>query len=335
MEKSTTPLISIIVTAYNRTEYLMTALLSALNQTLDRNLFEVILTKNFHNKNIDELAKRESVVLVDDHSEYQGEMLANAIKMSKGEILCFLEDDDYFYQEKLEILSAEYGANKGLGFFRDSLLYVDSEGNPMNRSTGNPINDMVCNPRDMTDKDVSNLLRKRLDFNLSSMSVRRIDLLPFLSTLSNLSIAPDSFMFYVALSSKNYMRFSTRKLTNYRVHLSLTGEFDSYRDLILRTEKIYRRFNKSWSAMLHGLPKGIYSNSLNCHILESDLYIGLASGTQGRRTMLSNSIKYGKCILSMREPVHILQVAVFFCYIISPFLSRMIFFAYKRLRSLA
>jgi len=39
--------ISVLITAYNRREYLAQAVASALNQSLSEELYEIILTKNF------------------------------------------------------------------------------------------------------------------------------------------------------------------------------------------------------------------------------------------------------------------------------------------------
>ena len=47
------PFISVIVTAYNRKEFLLQAVSSALRQTLPREYYEVIVVKNFEDEEID------------------------------------------------------------------------------------------------------------------------------------------------------------------------------------------------------------------------------------------------------------------------------------------
>ena len=47
------PYISVIITAYNRKKYLLGAVRSALNQTLPKDLYEVIVVKNFRDEIID------------------------------------------------------------------------------------------------------------------------------------------------------------------------------------------------------------------------------------------------------------------------------------------
>jgi len=58
------PYISVIITAYNRREFLLDAFRSALNQTLDRNKYEIIVTKNFTDYKIDNYIKKNAGKLV-------------------------------------------------------------------------------------------------------------------------------------------------------------------------------------------------------------------------------------------------------------------------------
>ena len=55
------PYISVIVTAYNRRKYLPFALRSLEAQTLLRDNFEVIIVKNFDDKESDSITSRERV----------------------------------------------------------------------------------------------------------------------------------------------------------------------------------------------------------------------------------------------------------------------------------
>ncbi|MFP3287223.1 MAG: glycosyltransferase [Acidilobus sp.] len=52
------PYISVIVTAYNRRRYLPFALRSLETQTLPRDKFEVIVVKNFYDKESDDIISR-------------------------------------------------------------------------------------------------------------------------------------------------------------------------------------------------------------------------------------------------------------------------------------
>ncbi|MCW1293277.1 MAG: glycosyltransferase [Candidatus Parvarchaeota archaeon] len=53
--------ISVIVTAYNRKEFLLNALKSAVNQTLDRKFYEIIVVKNFNDNEIDNYIQQNNI----------------------------------------------------------------------------------------------------------------------------------------------------------------------------------------------------------------------------------------------------------------------------------
>ena len=48
------PYISVIITAYNRKEYLLDAINSVINQTLDKKYYEIIVIKNYNDSKIDD-----------------------------------------------------------------------------------------------------------------------------------------------------------------------------------------------------------------------------------------------------------------------------------------
>jgi len=56
------PYISVIITAYNRKKYLLGAVRSALDQTLPKDLYEVIVVKNFRDETIDRQLEKWGVV---------------------------------------------------------------------------------------------------------------------------------------------------------------------------------------------------------------------------------------------------------------------------------
>jgi glycosyltransferase involved in cell wall biosynthesis len=56
-----TPYISVIVTAYNRKDFILKAIRSVLTQSLDKSEYEIIVIKNFNNKALDTFLKGKNV----------------------------------------------------------------------------------------------------------------------------------------------------------------------------------------------------------------------------------------------------------------------------------
>ena len=98
------PKISVVITAYNRREFVKDALKSVLNQKLDRQDYEVILVKNFADESIDNFANSNGVKLVFSDETNLGRMCLRGLNNSSGEIVSLLDDDDVFHPYKLSIV---------------------------------------------------------------------------------------------------------------------------------------------------------------------------------------------------------------------------------------
>ncbi|MCL4383602.1 glycosyltransferase, partial [Candidatus Marsarchaeota archaeon] len=100
--------ISVIIAAYNRKNFLYDAVKSAIDQTIDKKLYEIIIIKNFEDRKIDRLIKNSNIsikqILLKSKLIYypNGLLISKALKKSNGEIIVFLEDDDIFEKNKLQ-----------------------------------------------------------------------------------------------------------------------------------------------------------------------------------------------------------------------------------------
>ena len=97
--------ISVIVTAYNRKQYLDESLRSLERQTLPKDRFEVILITNFefdisgYSMNIRPIVMEGSI----------GKFIQRGILESNNDRICFLDDDDLFHPQKLQIIFDSFG----------------------------------------------------------------------------------------------------------------------------------------------------------------------------------------------------------------------------------
>jgi glycosyltransferase involved in cell wall biosynthesis len=120
MEVANKPYISVVITAYNRKEFLLDAFDSALNQTLDRSKYEIIVSKNFIDEKIDGYIKKNGGRLVFFEKGGIGPRIADALKYVKGEVICFLDDDDLFTREKLEYVYNIFQKNKNIVYMNNT-----------------------------------------------------------------------------------------------------------------------------------------------------------------------------------------------------------------------
>ena len=90
-------LISVVITAHNRQQYLIDAVKSVLNQEIDRNAFEILVVKNFKEERMDNFLSDKGVRLFYTEQKSFGAKLGIGIENAGGEIISFLDDDDTFF----------------------------------------------------------------------------------------------------------------------------------------------------------------------------------------------------------------------------------------------
>ena len=118
MESDKLPYISVIITAYNRKEFLLNAIKSVVNQTVEKKYYEIIVIKNFRDETIDEFINKNKIKhLVMDGTV--GEYLDKGISEANGEIISFLDDDDLFFKNKLDIVYKEFRKNKDVVYYHN------------------------------------------------------------------------------------------------------------------------------------------------------------------------------------------------------------------------
>ena len=79
-------MLTVVITDFNRKEYIKDSTLSALNQTLNKNEYEVTVSKTYRNNEIDVFLKEKSVTVITEENPINN-FFAKAIEISSGKIL--------------------------------------------------------------------------------------------------------------------------------------------------------------------------------------------------------------------------------------------------------
>jgi len=229
------PYISVIVTAYNRRRYLPFALRSLEAQTLPRDRFEVIVVKNFNDKESDDIISRNGWKDLYEDSTYHGRKILAGLEESKGDVITVLEDDDMYVSNRLEKIYKAFTSYGRLTYFHNSQAVIDGNGNLLERPLlslpisknlvgGSPIVIDVDRLRglakryNMSVADLVLKVRAGADFNSSSMTARRSALEINAHLLKEIPTSIDFFIFASSLRAGGLMYFTDERLTLYRVH---------------------------------------------------------------------------------------------------------------------
>jgi glycosyltransferase involved in cell wall biosynthesis len=219
------PEIAVIVGAYRRERFVASAVRSVLAQTLPRDRYEILVTKNFRNAEVDRYLAENNVREMFDDDPRIGTWLARAVRATRAPLLAFLDDDDAFEPDRLAKVREVFRARPDLGFYRNRVRVIDSDGAavPPERWRRNARGEVfdrtgaVYAP--VAEKpSLVGLLRAHpsIAFNSSAMVVHR-DLVegPFATSFERTQL-PDLTLFVIALLGPWAVYFDDRRLTQYR-----------------------------------------------------------------------------------------------------------------------
>lgn len=225
--------ISVVITAYNRKEFLLDAIKSAFNQTLSNNKYEIIVIKNFNDEVTDRFIDNNKIKNILMNGTI-GEFLYKGINESHGKVISFLDDDDLFLTNKLEYIYNLFEHNHNLAYYHNDYIPVDED----NKAVKFRNND--------------------IDFNMSCISIKK-DIIP-MSNLKKINMSQDVFMYMSALDFKGKIIRNNKKFTYYKLHNStshsVTNNFTEYEQALIKFKNeciasfiMFRKMFKSKKAL--------------------------------------------------------------------------------------
>lgn len=204
--------ISVVITAYNRKEYLANAVRSVLNQDINSNNFEILIIKNFKEQFVDSLKQHTNIQIINTDDSTLGQYYSLALKFSKGDVLSFLDDDDLFTSDKLSRLENIFKDHPSLIYYRNSSL--TSKGSIQELSISDYKGRVYYKKtRFYSSMEVIEKGIRSLQWNMSCITVRKNILLGYEEAISRIIGAPDLTIFYIAATHKGHFCLDQSVLT--------------------------------------------------------------------------------------------------------------------------
>jgi glycosyltransferase involved in cell wall biosynthesis len=265
---STTPYISVIITAFNRRKYLIYAINSVLNQTISKNTaynrsYEIIVVKNFYDAEIDSFLENNDIINIKSENVSIGKKLAEGIIRARGEILCFLEDDDEFLPTKLEKVQYMFSRNDKMVYYHNAFQEIRSETDMlpsyMPSDTGRGKVGVYSTPQKLREL-IYMTSGRGIALNMSAISIRKSFYMSFMPVLSQVETLQDLsfFLFYIfAANDSEKFGFDPNFLSIYRVHSSTT-QFEKTLSVPEWKKKVIGIAELSLNAMI------VLRNAFNC-----------------------------------------------------------------------
>jgi len=283
------PRISVIVTAFNRKEYVHEAINSVLNQSLEPSEFEIILISNFevNTKNFHTDVPIRSLVM----NGTVGEFLYQGISMARNEIIAFLDDDDVWHKDRLKEIVRVFSLYGDLAYYHNSPWYIDSGGNTIYPFFQNPSRfkgeSYIVGKKNRN--ELSKLITLGASFNLSSIAISKPYLIFSMEALKHIVTNPDGFLFWASVMSGGKIYIDKRKFTGYRMHnQSVTSSTDRSKQgsELLREMKTYELLLALVEESVQGKSKTLLQSYIRQQYMKLKAHYLMVSGG-GRKALFA------------------------------------------------
>lgn len=298
-------LISVILIAHKRKQFIIDAISSLENQTLGKESFEVIVVKNFSDEKIDKRISDAGFRLnLSDKIDLSGKLL-EGIELANGSIITILEDDDCYCPNRLAKIRDIFLKNKPL-FYHNNFYFMNERGEITGK--GKQMFDLFFTVKS---ENAINLFRKSISskahHNLSSMAFKKELAISFLKENEGLNSGIDVMIFLTYLASGGLIFLDAAPLTCYRRHASASnlsisftksGEIGTKNDL-----EIYAALSK----FVQAENDPMLLQQVNFIIYEKLLYLNIKNNKMGK----INKIQFGQVYSLVLEKLHSPEIEFF------------------------
>lgn len=212
------PLISVIIDSYNYGRFIEEAIDSVLNQTFPAGDMEIIVVDDGSTDDTQARIKKykDKIKYIYKSNRGQASALNAGFENAKGEIIAFLDSDDYWHPQKISSIAEIFEGPAKVDFIYHNLNVIDA-----NRNLIKPYyyyhrnNDVM-----IKDIDIDDYLKGRIILNvpMSGISVRVEYLMNLMPIPESYSICADAYLhFFLPFYAKTFA-FIWAPLGSYRIH---------------------------------------------------------------------------------------------------------------------
>jgi len=213
------PFISVIITAYNRREFIKDAVKSIINSMLPEDEYEIIVVKNFKDEYVDGIVEKTGGKSIIADLVTVGTMIVLGINAARGDIVTFLDDDDMYLPNRLNIIKRIFNSIHSLIYYHNNVI-------PINE-TGSIIRDKLVESTNIYNSIIAYNHEDKLDMlkryglgpglRLSSIAVKRSFIKRWVNIIKYFPELQDVIVFLLALIDEGAIIHDPRPLTYYRV----------------------------------------------------------------------------------------------------------------------
>lgn len=280
-------LISVIIVAHDREEYIEEALESVMTQEMDDNPLEIILVKNFPDNGSQQINKNVKIksIVIPGQSTVT-EKLAIGIENSEGQLLLFLEDDDLFLPGHIREVIKAFHTNENLCLFHNSNDFLVRRKIKHNFQLGSSLKFDLLFDKNVDNDVLDSYLSMNISYNMSSISIEKRILVNCTHTLRKIVSSPDMFVFLCALSSGRKILATKSVLTRVRVHDTMSRAIGSYDQFYKKSVEMRKVFFKDFNFMTRTIVDKKFRTLCERESLERYILLALSDRNYGRTSVI-------------------------------------------------
>lgn len=291
-----TPYISVIISAYNRKDFIKSSVESALRQDLNRSKYEILVIKNFYSE-IDDFLKANGVKTIFYSAPRKKFTIAPAVKASRGRILAFLDDDDEWEKSKLSRVYKLFTEDSKLGYYHNNYITIDDTGKEIDSGIRKAQRESIEKDGSLyvSDEEKEMYLYKIMDngyfFNNSCVSIRK-DLISKYIAISAWGV--DVLLAYSGIVSKYSVLYDSKKLTKYRISRWNSSMSHGNRKRLIDLTRIAASSEKKVRRMVIEAHRPELTKALDYSICWKALVLDILE-LKNKNIIISDLIKFVKC----------------------------------------
>ncbi|HYY72666.1 MAG TPA: glycosyltransferase [Candidatus Bathyarchaeia archaeon] len=271
------PFVSVLIDTYNHERFIEEAIVSALEQDFPASDRQILVVDDGSSDRTPEIVRKfePHVRLLRKENGGQASAFNAGIPECRGEVVAFLDGDDWWQKSKVSVVSSELAAYPEIGTIGHGLYEVDESGKTLASNTP----DRSYETRLKDTREAQEFISLRSFLGTSRLTVRRRILQHVTPLPEALCVEADELLATHA-AAVGGARVLQRPLTNYRLHSGNLYQFSEWsREKAKRKYDSLACFLRDLSPRLTkaGVPEGVIHILTDCVRLDVER-LGLALG---------------------------------------------------------
>ncbi len=308
--------VSIVIIDFQRKIFLKNAIESVLRQNIDRNIYEIIVVKNYKSE-IDRWLESQRVKCIYSEERSYGSKILEAMRLIKGDVIALLDDDDIFLENKLLNINHVFNEDSRLGYYHNFYKKINQNGIEISKRFWFGERKRAFD-REVRHDDYRNISKLNFlggDFNHSSITFR-IKLLEGIEReLPNVTGSFDTLLYFLCSAKGFNYKFTSQPLTGYRIHQSTSSRLAERNSRIEYKIKQLNNYNRI-KLIIENYGNYNLTKLLNLKIVDTELSLEILSNAN-RRFLFRSLLKYSKFHFYQSAP-YLFKGIIFLSFLILP-----------------